>query len=55
MIVFIYHTILNCKESLCILGCHSEECSKHHPEQGTRATGSDCCCDTDDISGSDCR
>ena len=45
--------VLDSEKSLGIFGCHAKEGSYDHPEQGTGTAGTDCGCNTDDISGTD--
>ena len=44
----------NCEEALGILCCHSEKRRNKHPQKRTRTAETNCGCNADDISRSDC-
>ena len=51
--VFCNHTVFNCQKTFRKFCCHSKECCHDHPEKCSRTTGTDCCCYTYDITGTD--
>ena len=52
--VFLYVSVLNSKNTFCILCCDSEECSKLHPEKSSRTAAHDSCGYTYDVSCTYC-
>ena len=51
--IAVHDAVFDRQEALGIFGRHTEERGDDHPENGPRASGTDRCGDSDDISGAD--